>query len=68
MVALCKMEVKSLLLLLAVAVGPAASWGARKRATSVLFEKFDARDSVVDPGRSARQCNVQALYQKKRFW
>ena len=34
------------LLLLA---GPAASWGARKRATSVLFEKFDAREAVVDP-------------------
>ena len=29
--------------------GPAASWGARKRATSVLFEKFDAREAVVDP-------------------
>ena len=29
---------------------PAASYrGARKRATSVLFEKFDARDAVVDP-------------------
>ena len=55
MVLLCRMEAaKSLLLLLAVAVGPAASWGARKRATSVLFEKFDARDSVVDPGRSVR--------------
>ena len=38
--------VAAALLLLA---GPAASWGARKRATSVLFEKFDAREAVVDP-------------------
>ena len=34
---------------LLVCPAPAASWGARKRATSVLFEKFDARDAVVDP-------------------
>ena len=42
----------SLLMAAAVAallVCPAASWGARKRATSVLFEKFDARDAVIDP-------------------
>ena len=44
------MELRSFLIVsAALLVAPAASWGARKRATSVLFEKFDAREAVVDP-------------------